>query len=436
MPDAKLRERLRRLGLKSLRDLPAASAGPATDRPARPPRAAPGGVASLEALIPGRVLETRWGSVYCVEEVFPVTHRHAGGLLDDFLLRSPATAAALAGDPALASLGLDSLAFVDTETTGLAGGAGTFAFLVGLGQFTERGFRLRQYFLRDPAEEKAMLGAFEYDAGAAGGWVTFNGKAFDLPLIDSRYRVAHRKRLAALERPHLDLLFPSRRLYRGRLPSCSLGSIEAGVFDMQRDEVDVPGWMIPQLYLAFLRTGDARDMRRVLYHNATDVLSMVTLAAHLLDVFARPAHQVHRAEDHLALAQWHEAAGREAEADRSYRAAVRGHLGEAEQVKAHSRYAAFLKRAGRRSEAVEHWEAWFTLAPGESWPCVELAKYYEWEAGDLPTAIGWTKVALKAAAKRPAGWRTEAQLDELGRRLARLQRKVQTRAGRKERPAG
>jgi hypothetical protein len=112
------------------------------------------------------------------------------------------------------------------------------------------------------------------------------------------------------------------------------------------------------------------------------------------------------------------------EAEQAYRAAVRGHLRDEDQIKAHSRYAAFLKRSGRRAEAVEHWEALFTLAPREFWPCVELAKYFEWEAGDPATALGWTRVALKAAAKGAPGWQREAALAELGHRQARLERKA------------
>ena len=415
MTDPRLRQRLRRLGLKLARDV-----SPPSARPKRTPHAAVG----IESLVPGEAVETKWGPFYCVEAVYPITYRHGGTVLDDYLLRSPATAAALARDPALAGLSLESLAFVDTETTGLAGGAGTFAFLIGVGRFTDRGYVLRQYFLRDPHEERAMLGAFAQDCNPLAGWVSFNGKAFDLPMIDSRYRMAHRRRFDLIARPHLDLLFPARRLYRGRLPSCSLKDIEAGVFELQREEDDVPGWLIPQLYYEYLQTGDARGMRRVMYHNAMDVLSMVTLAAHLLDVFARPADRLHTAEDHLALAQWHEAAGRLAEAEAAYRAAARGHLRRPDdQLKVHWRYASILKRAGRRAEAVEHWEALFTLAPREIAPCVELAKYYEWEAGDYANAIGWTKVALKAAAKWPAGWHKEAAVNELRRRLARLERK-------------
>jgi uncharacterized protein YprB with RNaseH-like and TPR domain len=421
MPDTNLRDRLRRLGLKPLRDSqpPPGLASP----PVAPPRAA-GGAQSLQDLVPGREVETAWGASYLVEAAYPVDYRHAGGLLDDFRLRSPATAAALAREPALADLPLESLIFVDTETTGLAGGAGTFAFLIGLGYFTEKDFVLRQYFLRDPAEEAAMLGAFMQDCAGAGGWISFNGKAFDLPLIQNRYRLAHRARSDYFARPHLDLLFPARRLYRSRLPSCSLGTIESAVFDLQRTEEDVPGWLIPQLYLDYLATGDARRMRSVLYHNAVDVLSMVTLAAHLLDVFARPAHEIHKAEDHLALALWHEAAGRLPEAERAYRAAVRGHLRDEEQFKAHSRYAAFLKRQGRRAEAVEHWEALFTLAPREFWPPVELAKYFEWEAGDPATALGWARVALKAAGRRPGGWQRDEAVNDLRHRVARLERKA------------
>jgi tetratricopeptide (TPR) repeat protein len=150
-------------------------------------------------------------------------------------------------------------------------------------------------------------------------------------------------------------------------------------------------------------------------------------------VFSRPAGRHHTAEDHLALAQWHEAQGRVREAEAAYRAAVRGNLRRPEaQVKAHNRYAALLKRLGRREEAVEQWEAAFTLAPREAGPCIELAKHYEWVARDYASALGWTRVALKAAGHLPKGWQKDELVQQLTRRQQRLEKKGT--AARRNRP--
>src|SRR6185503_18826427 len=119
------------------------------------------------------------------------------------------------------------------------------------------------------------------------GLVTYNGKAFDVPIVQNRFTLARRP-FDLHTIPNLDLLPPARRLWRGRYENCSLGTLESAVLGLRRTEADVPGWMIPQLYVDYLRTGDAREMQRVIYHNAEDILSMVTLAATILETFGDP----------------------------------------------------------------------------------------------------------------------------------------------------
>ncbi len=136
-----------------------------------------------------------------MQHSYPSDHQHGPGRLSDLLVYDALLASDVARQPALAQARMDGLLFLDTETTGLAGGAGTLAFLVGVGTFTAEGFRLRQYFLRDPAEEAAMLHALLEDLEAATGLVTFNGQAFDLPLLESRYIVGLRQRRNLMAAP-------------------------------------------------------------------------------------------------------------------------------------------------------------------------------------------------------------------------------------------
>jgi uncharacterized protein YprB with RNaseH-like and TPR domain len=235
-----------------------------------------------QGLPPGEDLPTEFGQAFRLEQAYELDHQHGKTSLDELLNFSPQLAAEVARDPGLESVDLEGLLFLDTETTGLAGGAGTLVFLVGIGAFIQGQFRLRQYFLREPAEEQAMLHALSDDLEAAAGFVTFNGRAFDLPLVEMRYQMGLRRRWALTRSPHLDLLFPSRRLWRNHLPDCTLGTIERQVLGVERGEQDVPGALIPGLYLDYLRSGDASEMNRVLYHNAVDVLSLVGLTARLL----------------------------------------------------------------------------------------------------------------------------------------------------------
>jgi uncharacterized protein YprB with RNaseH-like and TPR domain len=176
--------------------------------------------------------------------------------------------------------------FLDLETTGLAGGTGTYAFLVGLGRITPEGFHLRQHFLGDLAAERELLAALAPELEAAPLLVTYNGKLFDAPLLETRYRLA-RMRWPLEERPHLDLLYPARRLWKLRCGSARLLDLEQMILGHARAE-DVPGSLIPHLYFDYLRGGDARPLEVVFRHNAEDLLTLAALAARLLTLAASP----------------------------------------------------------------------------------------------------------------------------------------------------
>ena len=444
MPSADLRTRLQRIRLQKVkRQLPPSVPAEALTERVEEHRTKQHEIEKRAAL-PGGEVVTPLGAFQLIENRYPLDFVHGPLPLAALLARDPATAARLARNDALAGAGLRSLAFLDTETTGLAGGAGTLVFLVGVGAVEEDEFILRQYFLRDPGEEEAMLTALVQDLAPRTGWVTFNGRAFDLPLLETRLTL-NRQRGALGQRPHLDLLMPARKLYQGRLASCSLGHIEQHVLSILRDQEDVPGALIPQMYQDYLRTHDASEMHRVIYHNAIDILSMVTLAAHLLEVFAtkvetpnskfqtpnskpeaahlKSAIKNLKSEDLLRLARWHDQEGRFAEAESAYRLALKDKLDLDARRESLMRFAGLLKRQERRAEAVPLWEQWASFSLDDPQPCVELAKYYEWHAVDLPKAIEWTERALKLVSGWPKGWQRDEALSAIRHRLERLKGK-------------
>jgi hypothetical protein len=229
---------------------------------------------------------------------------------------------------------------------------------------------------------------------------------------------------------------PARRLYRGRLESCSLGALEQHILHFTREQDDVPGALIPQMYLDYLRTRDAHEMRRVIYHNAVDILSMVTLMGHVLEVFESSvvSHQSSAVsgqqsaekltpEDWLRLAQWHEDNGREAEAEAAYRRALAGNLNLEMRAVGLARFAALLKRQDRRAEAAPLWEQWASFTLDDPAPFVELAKFYEWHARDLAAAQKWTERAQNVVGGWPRGWKKDEAVTELKRRQDRLKNK-------------
>ncbi len=456
MPATDLRTRLQRLRTHKQR---------APEPPPEAPRPAQAGAQAGANELPGERIAAGRGAYHLIETRYPLNQKHGPRTLAEAFAHDPATAARLARDEALGRADMRALAFIDTETTGLAGGAGTLVFLVGVGVCEGDAFVVRQYFLSETASERAMFQALVADLTPRAGWITFNGKAFDLPLIESRLTLT-RQRGALGQRPHLDLLMPARRLYRGRLPSCGLGDIERGVFKIAREDDDVPGWLIPQLYQAYLRTGNPREMRRVIYHNTVDILSMVTLTAHLLETFAtplpaagrrtndegrsrpalagsgEPSHAGRRrssvagtladgvgrpipeAADLLRLACWHEDQGRGAEAETAFRRALAGKLELPDRALGLTRLAALLKRQDRRAEAVPLWEQLASFSLDDASPFVELAKYYEWHGGDLGRAEAWTRRALALVGGLPGGWRRELAVAGLNQRLERVQAKL------------
>lgn len=377
---------------------------------------------AIEDLVSGRFHTTSRGQCFVAEEIYPLDHAHGDFLLSAFLELSPQIVAQVARDDALAGANLRRACFLDTETTGLSGGTGTMAFVVGLGFFVEEGFRLHQYFLRDPGDEPAMVEALAERLAEFEALVSFNGRAFDVPILENRFILARIPPPTA-GTPHLDLLQPARRLYRYRLSSCALTSLEREVLGVSRDQADVPGGVIPYLYRDYLRTGDACEMKRVLYHNAVDILSLVTLAARLCRIFADPWTEADGA-DFYSLGRWYADEGRVADVERAYRAAVRSALAPDLRAKALRDLAYLLKRADRHTEAFACWQQLALETADDVLAHVELAKYLEWRVGDFSLAARWTRAALAQAENWPASLRRSAALDELRHRLARLERKI------------
>jgi uncharacterized protein len=405
-----LHDRLRRLGLVR-------GAEQVRQRPRR--RRQP-----IEKLIAGEVVDTDSGSFFRYRETYPLDHLHGQEPLSRLLSHAPHGLALLGRDDRLAAVDLARIAFVDTETTGLAGGTGTYAFLVGVGTFGEEGFVLHQFFMRDFGEEPAQLRALGRLLDDMEAVVSFNGKSFDLPLLETRF-IMTRQRLRLVDAPHLDLLPAARRLWKYRLASCALSSLEDAVLGVQRTQADVPGWLIPGLYADYARSGDAREMPRIFYHNAQDILSLVTLAARMCDLLdaGRPLRSDLPGEDLYGLGRLLNDIGEVDRAEAAYARAARSSQVLEVREWAMRDLAFLLKRGERRLEALTWWEELARSAKAV-YACEELAKHYEWQDGDLHQALGWTREALALVTQWPPGSKRRATLGALEHRMFRLERKL------------
>jgi uncharacterized protein YprB with RNaseH-like and TPR domain len=374
-------------------------------------------------LPPGEVLQTPHGETYRIASTYPLNHVHGTGMIGDLLGHPSLLAGEIVGQPELGESSLEQLVFLDTETTGLAGGAGTLVFLVGVGAFSDGRFRLHQYFLRDPGEEAALLYALQEDLESARGFVTFNGKAFDVPLIEMRYVIGLKRQWSLSSWPHFDLLFPARRLWQRVLPDCTLSTLEREICGVDRTGEDVPGAEIPALYMEYLRTGDAAQMHRVVYHNEIDVLSLVSLATQILDRYSPDVFEELTAPEALAVARWHQQSGRSTDANQAFTQA-RSTGKRSIRIEAIRYQTIHLKREGRHVEALEAWRSWCEISPEDPRPCIELAKYYEWKVKDLEQALVWAESALASLTHWSDDWRREQVWSEITHRMKRLSRKL------------
>lgn len=376
----------------------------------------------LETLLPGgTVVSTAVGSCFVLDHVYPVVGTHGNDRFADLLGFSPAPLASILDEPNFAETEFADYLFIDTETTGLAG-AGVMAFMVGAAFFAEDALVVRQFFLRDHADEPAMLHLLDELAQDKTALVSFNGRSFDLPLLDNRY-LMNRMFSDLVDLPHFDLLHPSRRLWRNRLGSCALQALESHLLGVNRTQTDVEGWLIPTLYRRYLETGDGREMQRVFYHNKIDMLSMVTLAARLMRQLTQPYPQDNPI-DLYSLGKWYADLSQPEPAEQAFAFASKGKPSLDWYQQILLAWGALLKRNGRRGEAVPLWQQVASTTLDDVSAHIELAKFYEWHEPDLPLAKRWTEQAITLTQM----WRNNARARiydaELQHRLARLTRKI------------
>ena len=411
-----LRRRLERLGVT--RGMP--------DRPRPQPQPkAPDRTVGIETVVTGELVDTPFGPCFVAEEMRPADAVHGSTTLSTIHIHGQEMAAAIARDDQLHEIDFTTAAFIDTETSSLAGGTGTFAFLVGVGFFDGPAFRVRQFFMRDPSEEPALVHLLDDLLQSFDAVVSFNGKAFDLPLLDSRF-ILWRRQFPLKHAPHLDLLAPARRLWKERLPSCSLTSLEEHILGLFRDG-DVPGWMIPTLYFEYERTGNAAPLQPVFTHNAIDILSMVSLTARMAQQFAEPetAGVVHGA-DWYSLGRCFENLGWADQAERAYRRALTAPCAPTIRRRALENLSFLYKRRAMWGQAIEIWRDSVDAGiANQLYPYEELAKYYEHRQREYEPAIQLVREAIRRIEARdlqPHGSRVKS-LAELRHRLARLERK-------------
>jgi len=379
----------------------------------------------VETWLPGSEVETSLGKHYETETLYP-RHKPHGSADVGALADLSADLLETLSNGAVRGVPPSEWAFLDTETTGLAGGTGTCAFLVGVGRITPEGFRVRQFFMRDYGEEASSLDALTRHLDPFRVLITYNGRTFDQPLLETRYRM-NRARPPFSRFEHVDLLYGARRLWKLRFESCRLVDLENRILGVERHG-DAPGALIPYLYFEYLRTQEIQRLVPVFHHNATDILTLACLTAIVPLAFNDPANAPLRHGAELAaLGRWLREAGEIEQAAALFRRAIDANreasLRDDLLFRTLWDLAALERKRGQHQAALEIWtDLAGSKNPFQVRAHEELAKHYEHEVKDYARALELTRAALALE-----------DSDDLRKREERLKRRVIPRAPRKKR---
>jgi uncharacterized protein YprB with RNaseH-like and TPR domain len=317
--------------------------------------------------------------------------------------------------------------FLDTETTGLCGGTGTYPFLVGIAWWEGAELKIEQLFMREYSEERSLLSALAERLEERPVLVTFNGKSFDWPLLETRFRMTRSISTPVL-RAHLDFLHPARNLWRLKLGSVKLSLLERHVLDWDRGD-DLISDQIPRLYLDFVRSGHAEPLVPVFLHNQMDLRGLAGLANRILSILGDEKSTVEDGLELYGLSRICERRGQAERARRTYEQSIGSVLPMETDRAARAALARLAKRDGDLERACELWQGMLGNSREGYEAYEQLAIYYEHDAGDTKQALTTTREALaqlrraQQAGMIAAGKYRKAKL-QFEHRRSRLERKT------------
>jgi uncharacterized protein len=376
----------------------------------------------IHDLLSGTLCENESGKFFIIEKKYPLEHIYGGykiGHLTEVDLTDMGTVL-LSRTENRPHVRLSDMLFLDTETTGLSGGVGTVAFLIGTGFFEENYFVLRQYFMRDYDEELAMLQELNRQLAGYKVLVTFNGKAFDWNLISSRFAF-NRIRSTMKEPLHMDLLYPSRKIWKLKLESCKLTRLEESILNEYRVD-DVPGALIPSIYFKYLEDRDCTEIKKVITHNELDILTMLSLMGKIHSMLENPLTETDGDKELLGIGRVFEDTERYKAMVDCYKTCNKSENGFVKATSA-KRLANAYKRNSDYINAVELWENMIEDGDAISlYPLVELAKFYEHKERDIGKALETVEKAINLTSNMSLYSREN--YNEIKKRYDRLKRKA------------
>jgi len=385
---SELRQQLAELRARAARAALECDERYATSHSSRPPNP----VRYVEEWLTGEEVETAYGRHFETEKLYE-SHRQHGSADVGALSDLPHDLLDTLSGGTIPSAAPDEWAFLDTETTGLAGGTGTCAFLVGVGRITREGFRVRQFFMRDHSEEASLLDALSRHLKPFRVMITYNGRTFDQPLLETRYRL-NRARPPFTSVEHLDLLHGARRLWKLRFESCRLVDLENQVLGFER-QGDIPGALIPYIYFEYLRTHQAARLLPIFHHNSIDILTLACLTGIVPYAFKDPANMPLRHGAEMAgMARWLRQAGELEQARTLFQRSIDAGLRDELMFRTLWDLAALERKLGASDAALSIWgDLAAARNPFRVRALEELAKHHEHRAKDRARALEFTRAA-------------------------------------------
>ncbi len=368
---------------------------------------------SLADFLDGKITTNTYGAVCIVKEKYPIDYIHGSHSFNHSIKEFPM--APFLTKETSDIVPVESLVFFDTETTGL-GGSGAVAFLIGCGSVVNDGFEVRQYLIPDYSDETAMLEMMFEEFGDDKNIVSFNGAAFDIPLVRTRMIINRVAKEVPFDK-HIDLLHPSRRLFKRRLQDCTLTNLERELFHFYRKD-DIPGYLIPSVYFEWLSEQNSNPLKNVLLHNRLDILSLYYLMVHIAEIFQNEGATLDSVDDLHSLSKIY---GRKKQIIKSLDIYKKMNEVDYSGLSDDINYFHSLsfKKTGNLQKAVEIW----TVLAGKNnregfLSCIELSKYYEHKLKDIQNALIYVTQAKNICPS------TKTHTSDLKKRYDRLKKKA------------
>jgi len=375
-------------------------------------------------LFPNTIIKNEQGKYLKTQKIYPKDYQHGLYEMNKFFedFNNYSLKQITNTDTQIKKEGIkDNILFIDTETTGLMGGTGTVAFLIGVGYFKDNEFFIEQYLMRDYDEEKAMLNDIKKLLLSFDIIVSFNGKSFDLPLIQTRI-ILNRLKMPDFNL-HVDLLHSARRIW-SFLDSCSLKSLEDNVLNFKRID-DIEGYLIPSIFFRFIEFKDLKLLKPVLEHNSYDILSLVTLFTHLKEIHLGK-HKKLNSHEFFHMGRIKEKQ-KEFENSINYlKKAVETAQENDIKYRAYKKLSWQYKRINQYEKAVEIWQKMIKERGAVIFPYIEMAKYLEHKQKDYKKALYYTKEAEKLLDKNKMNTKNhKCNVEKIEHRRSRLLKRLE-----------